>query len=71
MPPEKLPRGLAAGDHRRRVLAEAQGQLTVPGVDGGEDQRMHHPAVPGRRIGQQAHLAEDRPGTRRPKVHDR
>ena len=32
--------------------------IAVPAVNGGEDQRVRHPAVPGARISQQTHPAE-------------
>jgi hypothetical protein len=57
-PAEERPRRLAPADHRVQVLAERQVHENVPGIHGGEDQRMHDAAVPGLRVEQQAHLPE-------------
>ena len=56
--PPKNDRGLAAGDHCFGGLAQAQPHEAVPAVDGGEDQRPHHPVLAGGRIRDEPHLAE-------------
>ena len=55
---EEFPRRFTSGDHRRQGLRIRQPHEHVPGVDGGEDQRVHLAAPPISSIGEHPQVAE-------------